>query len=241
MPISNIDKRRQIRLNKFKEEKEIISMWVKHMKLLQSKRNNVTIVELPKPIRKGYVRFFILREDVAKSDDASFYRRFLPLIQSKQYAPDKKFERKEYPSKKMVAMTHEVQPIEHKKWNELNFTPKQAALFEKTWIYISNFNGKVLKTGRYVYVFKKPWMFVSKIEPHYVTHKVLIDPDLESQIQELSNKIDRNNLGPKAAKVMGWKWGWKWGWRDWEDTKKKVIEKIIEKEKNSDLVNYLIE
>lgn len=236
MPTENIDKRRQTRLNKFKEEKEVLSLWMKHMRLLNSKRNNVTIVELPKPIRKGYTRFFILREDISKSDDASFYKKFLPEIQSRQYSSNKDFERKEYPSKKMVPMEHSIQPIEHKRWNELNYSPKQAAMFEKIWKYNTNFHGKVLKTGRFVYVFKKPWMFVPKVEPHYVTHKILINPDLESQIKELSNKIDRNNLGPKASKLMGWKWGW----RDWEDAKQKLIEGIIEKEKKESLLNFYI-
>lgn len=234
MPIDNLDRHRIRRLEKARTEKEIIALWVKYMKLLRTKREHRELVELPKPVRKGYKRLFVLRQDVARSDDGSFYKKFLPELQNVQYSNEKEFMQREYPSRKLKPMGHNLKAIEHKRWNELNYTPKQKALFDEVWIPNRDHRGRMSRGGRYVYVFKKSWMFVSKIEPHYITHRFIINPQLHSEIQEHCNRIDRNNLGPKAAKAMGWRWGW----RDWKHMRLKIFEEIIEKEKETIMKDY---
>lgn len=47
-------------------------------------------------------------------------------------------------------------------------------------------------------------MFVLRTEPYYLTHRTVVNPQLESELRELSNKIDSQNLMPKISKVMGW-------------------------------------
>lgn len=234
MPLDNLDKHRIRRIDKAKEEKEIIGLWMKNMKLLRTKRGNRELVELDKPVRKGYKRFFVLRADIARGTEASFYRKFLPEIQVKQYCNDKEFLQREYPSRKLKPMGHNPKQIEHKRWNELNYSAKEKAMFDELWIPNRDHRGRMAKGGRFVYAFKKPWMFVSKIEPHYITHRFVINPQLESELQELHNKIDRNNLGPKAAKAMGWSYGW----RDWKHMRTKIFEEIIDKEKQTIMKDY---
>lgn len=68
-------------------------------------------------------------------------------------------------------------------------------------------------------------MFIMKVAPHYITHRLIIDPQLESQLRELENKIERQNLTPKISKIMGWRYGW----RDFYDRKKMIIEKETDK------------
>jgi hypothetical protein len=229
MPIDNINKRRQKQLDKAKEEKKLLSIWSRYMKLLSSKRNNVEIVELDKPVRSGYHRFFVLREDVARSDDAPLYKKLLVEMQSHQYSKNKEFLYKSYPSNKLVPMEHNLSFIEHKRWNELNYTPKQAAMFDQLWIQHRDVRGRLTKSGRYVFAFKKPWAFVAKVQPHYITHRIVINPQLESEIKELYDKIYHAHVGPKLFKLMGWKWSSDHD--DWEKTRTKILEKIIEKEK----------
>jgi len=220
--MKEVGKRRQRRMDKFENEKELISLWKKKWRLMQGKRS-LNWVELPKPERWGYKRFFVMREDVAKSKEADFYRGILKMIQNTILSRDKKFEYKDYKTKTKKPILQEVAGIDHKEWNKLlaagKLTTKQQNCFEKRW--------KMHKYGRggsWVFEFKKPWMFVTKTQPHYITHRIVINPQLESELQELSNRIERQNLEPKISKLMGWS-----SYSEWKIAKKLLIEKETDK------------
>src|SRR5574343_1113046 len=163
---------RSYRLQKNKEEKEIIALWRKKIRLLASRRN-MNKVELEKPIRWGYKKFFTLREDIARSPDAKVYLGILPYVQNTIYCRRKDFTQKSYKTKKMVEMEHSLNSISHKKWNEIEstLTPKQKSLFEKYW----HQNKYAKNAGEWKYRLIKTWMFVPKIEPHYKTHELILD------------------------------------------------------------------
>lgn len=198
--MKEISTRRQKRLNKKDAEKSLIALWRKQLKLFQAsmKRN---LVELDKPIRNGYMRFFVLREDVAKSREAHVYRQILPLLQHKVWCSNKKFLTKSYKTKKFVPMEQALKDIEHKEWNKLQLTEKQKALFKQVWRQ-NKYNPK---TGRYTFEFIKPWVFVYKIEHHYKTHQLIMDPDLESELAQINNTINSQRLWPKFGKILGWR------------------------------------
>lgn len=235
MPLDNISKRRQTQLQKERDAKQMLSMWSRYLKLVNSKRGNVELVELPKPVRSGYVRFMVLREDVARSEDARLYAPLLAELQKYQYSKNKDFLKKDYKTGKMVSMEYEPKQITHKRWNELNsgpnkLTAKQVAMFDQFWIQDRDYRGRMLKSGKYVWVFKKMWAFKIKVQPNYITHRMLINPKLESELKELYDKIYGSAyLGPKVFKLMGWKWTSDRD--DWEKTRTKILERIIEKEK----------
>jgi hypothetical protein len=221
--MKTIDKRRQKRMDKKENEKDLISLWKKKMKLMQGKRA-LNWVELSKPERWGYKRFFVLREDVAKSREAEFLKGILKLVQNTVFSRDKKFEYKDYKTKKKLPIEQSVGFIAHKDWNKLiaenKLTEKQKNCFEVRW----RFN-KGGKSGYWVYVLIKDYMFVTKVQLHYVTHRLIINPQLESELKELSNRIETQGLWPKISKVFGWSNGCK----DYIDAKKKLIENATDK------------
>jgi hypothetical protein len=210
-------------MDRFENEKELISIWKKKNRLMQGKRA-LNLVELPKPERWGYKRFFVLREDVAKSREAAFFQGILKLIQSTIISRDKKFEYKDYKTKTKKPIMQYVKDIDLRSWNKLiaegKLTDKQQSFFERKWK-----NNPGNKGGYWVYEFKKPWVFELRKQPHYITHRILLDPKLESELTELENRIDRQNLLPKISKIMGWKYGW----RDFYDRKKMIIENATDK------------
>lgn len=218
-----VDKHRQRKFDKQKEEKSILGLWRKQTRLWNAKRN-LNKIELEKPRRHGYKRFFILRDDVAKGRDASIYRPLLKYLQTFVYCKDKKFLRKDYKTKKMVPIEQSIQSIDHRSYNKIEptLTEKQKVLFERYWRQ----NPINPKNGEWRYRFKKPWMFVEKIEPHYITHVIEIDPTLESQLREILNKIEANNMMPKINKMMGWNKNYD----DYETIRHKLMSKIIDKE-----------
>lgn len=201
--MKEIEVRRQRRIDKDNAEKAIISTYRKYMRLIRAK-HSMRLVELEKPIRSGYKKYFVLREDVAKSREAHVYREILKHVQSVTYSRDKKFLYKDYKTKKMLPVQHTPRPIDHRNWNKIleagALTIKQRAMFIQVW---KQTNPKNPKVGHYQWVFQKDWVFAEKIEPHYKTHSLMLDPQLESQLQEVMNKIERNNLWPKIDKAIG--------------------------------------
>jgi len=216
-------------------------MWTKKWKLVNSKRGHVELVELPKPIRHGYKRSFVLRDDVARSDDAKILREVLKEIQHVQFSKNKEFEYRNYTDRKMKPMEHEPNPIEHKKWNELqkkSATFKIARvidMFEEIWIANRDFRGRIMKSGRNVFVFRKRWMLAEKVEPNYMTHRFIINPQLESELQELHNHIVNHNLERKLSKATSRSSSWR---DDWAETKELYLGKILDREKNEILKTY---
>ena len=53
---------------------------------LEKQRRNLPLVPLEKPYQKGYVRFFVLREDVRQGKQADFFATLLEKINTFQYA-----------------------------------------------------------------------------------------------------------------------------------------------------------
>ena len=50
-------------------------------------------------------------------------------------------------------------------------------------------------------------LFISlKTKTNYITHRFLIDPKLDSELKEIENKIERNNLWPQIANAFSWDW-----------------------------------
>lgn len=72
--------------------------------------------------------------------------------------------------------------------------------------------------------YDKPYVFILKIEPYYVTHQVIINPQLESEMRELHNRIKSQGLMPKISKIMGWK-----NDLEWVDRRRLLIERGVEK------------
>jgi hypothetical protein len=126
-----------------------------------------------------------------------------------------------------------VKDIDLREWNKLiaagKLTDKQQSFFERKWK-----NNPGNRGGYWTFEFKKPWVFEMKRQPHYITHRILIDPKLESELTELSNRIERQNLTPKISKIMGWKYGWK----DFYDRKKMIIENETDKLLKEELVGF---
>lgn len=213
------DHSRATRLGKQKQDKEAIALWRKKIRLMNSKRN-MNKVELEKPIRWGYKKFFVLREDVAKGPDAKVYLGVLPYIQNTIYCKRKDFTKKSYKTKKMVEMEHSLNDISHKKFNEISetLTLKQRSLFVKYW-YTTKYHSKTIG-GEWRYRLMKDWMFVPKIDVHYVTHQLILDPLLESELAEIENRIYRDGIWNKIVKhAFGG------SYYDRDDLRKKLIDK----------------
>jgi hypothetical protein len=127
-------------------------------------------------------------------------------------------------------MNHNLSSIDHKKWNQISdkLTEKQRGLFQIYWQQSPNNPNP--KVGHWAYRLVKQYMFVPKIEPHYKTHSIILNPDLESEIKEIENKIEKNNLMPKLMKSLGWSNGRYYDY--YGSRRNKLIENLYDDEAN---------
>lgn len=76
-------KRRKQRMQIEAEDKLLIKKY-KEQKALWKAQRDRQWVRLEPPVQRGYIRFFVLRPDVARSKDASLLLKILDKINTKQ-------------------------------------------------------------------------------------------------------------------------------------------------------------
>jgi len=192
--------RRKTRLQKEDKEKHIIGL-EKKQKILYQQEKDLPWLPLDIPYQKGWKRFFVLRDDVARSRDADFFTELLLKINTTQHANNKSFtKRKKKKRKKIeVAIQQTLKSYDESDWNSPKYcklNEKEKALFKLTKRWCNQ-----RKCFYNEYIFTEPWRFVLKIKPHFITHYKMHDNVLEQQIAELENHIENHHLQHKMAKL----------------------------------------
>ena len=153
--------------------------------------------ELDKPIRWGYEKIFVLRKDITKRDDVKQIQILLDMVNAGIISRDKKFLYKNWKTKKMEPMKHELDYISHKEYNKL--TRKQQLhfkeVYKKDWRDIYSLVGFELTLPDYY--------FVEKIQPYYVTRVLKTDPELQSEYDRIVQEIDHSGLWGKLDSLFG--------------------------------------
>ncbi len=200
-------------------EKEFIQLDKKRRSLRKIK-NDLPFIDLEEPYQKGWKRFFILRDDVARSNAADFFNNILHKINTVKYSYRKDFKkRKRVKGKKADVLREQfTKALDQNEFGKLNFIEKEAAYF--SWQLV-----KVRCSDKYVkmLVFNEPWRFTLKIIPNIITQVKMIDVQLESQIRELDNYMESNNLEPKINKAKSRHTKHKW---DYDTKEKYKFEKM---------------
>lgn len=82
--------RQKKRLQKKDLDKQLLRM-ERELNRLEEIKSNQPVVPLEKPYQKGWIRKFVLRSEVEKSDKAAFYQEILDKINSYQHHYDQSF------------------------------------------------------------------------------------------------------------------------------------------------------
>ena len=151
------------------------------------------------PVQKGWKRFFVLREDVARSADAQFFENILKKINTKKiyWKKDFKVKKRKFGKKIYVVQTQELFKPDAYEFSKLKFTEKEKTFFDAEFSY-DKWQGKLIKR----YVFNEPWRFVLCIRPNMIDRKRKIDPEKELRLDEISNYITRNNYDKRLHRII---------------------------------------
>lgn len=191
--------RRRKRLLKKELEKKLIALG-KERNTLRRAQYMAPPVELEEPVRKGWKRYFVLREDVARQPKAAFFQNILDKINTVEYSKDKKFSAKKRKKRSQyIIRTQKLRPV-----YEHEFThPKRAQFTEKEREYFVPAYFRYSPKDRYheVFFFVQPWRFVLKIEPHWITHVKAWDQAAETRLLEITRYLEKENLMHKMIKL----------------------------------------
>ena len=184
---------------------------IKRQKILFKQRRELPLVPLEKPYQKGYVRFFVLREDVRQGKQADFFATLLEKINTFQYADTRKFQKKKKRRGKRVyiARKQELYSFSQWEWERAlergKFTQKERAYFAK----IECFNRQKDRFEIH-YEFTEAWRFELRVKPNMITHYRPVDIAIERELAELDKIIDDyKNWGIIHSKIYGRSYSWR--------------------------------
>ena len=184
---------------------------IKRQKVLFKQRRELPLVPLEKPYQKGYVRFFVLREDVRQGKQADFFETLLEKINTYQYADTRKFQKKKKRRGKRVyiARKQELYSFSQWEWERAlergKFTQKERAYFAK----IECFNRQKDRFEIH-YEFTEAWRFELRVKPNMITHYRPVDIAIERELAELDKIIDDyKNWGIIHSKIYGRSYSWR--------------------------------
>ncbi|HTI08211.1 MAG TPA: hypothetical protein VL832_06630 [Puia sp.] len=179
--------------------KRLIQLAKQRNKCWQARRQ-LPWIPLTEPYQKGWIRFFVLREDVKRSRNAVFYQTLLDKINTFQHHSDKMFKvKRRWRGKKI----YEVKAQSLKEISEWEWNSPKCKLTEQEKMFF--YRKETLDySGRNIiiqYAYVDPWRFVLQIRPYMITKIKMIDADLEREIQQLENHIEKNHLQHKIYKM----------------------------------------
>lgn len=228
--------RREKRFLKKIRDKELIALDRKRQELWEERAKGVEYVEI-EPYRNGYIRYFDLREDLVGRSDYKYLREALDACYIEQYCRNKKFRfaRKYHRTRYSRYFTGEMKlgVLQDKEYSKLSDGAK--VFFEK--------EEKVSWSGVVYPLWHSSfpvWMLVVKIKPHYIRYRKVYNVDVESQLQELRNKIERNDLDVKINHVRGYKSYWRDDW-DLSLDRKRMINRTMDREMEEEIKDFINE
>ena len=234
--------RRKKRLVKKDFDKQLHAIYVRERKLFVDKRN-LPLIPLENPYQQGWVRYFVLREDVLRSPNADFFQNLLTKINTYKYSNAKSFSRKvRKKGKKIIVEEHQelyrVCPLH---WNckKFGLTEKEKAYFT----FVVEWS-EVFKRFLHYYKFNESWRYVLRVRPHFITHRKAIDEVLESELQWIDNRITNYHLRNKINRLKSGRGHYK-GYYDEDEkpkygdpNKNKSLQKLYEDYVNEKIEEY---
>jgi len=186
------------------QEKQLLKLYREYRNTWDNSKDHGTWVEVT-PYQKGWIRFYVLRDDAKNRADAYRLRKVLDLANSKIYSSIEDFTRAVWKKGRIVKGLREniKQPLKFLNEREYENIPSDIKKYFRRLEWTEK---RTYPTKHYVtivgYVVTVPEYFVFHVEPNIITHHFLPDGEWESRIQEIRNKITRDNLWPKINKAM---------------------------------------
>lgn len=172
-------------------------------------RRNIPWIPLDKPYQRGFVRFFVVREDVMRSKDGDFFEGILKKINTYMYSESRRFlkKKRKFGRRVYVAREQKLKQISSYSWNDpkLGLTPRERQYFLKQEEYCP-----ARKMYVPYYEFTESWRFTLRTRPNMITHYKPVDFELEKEYAELGDYLGQYKIvGIIHKTIYGKSYPWK--------------------------------
>jgi hypothetical protein len=199
-------------------DKQLLKIGKEEDRLFTQKRN-LGWEPLVPPIQRGWKRFFVLRDDVARSKHALFFENILAKINTYDWSHRKDFKKKK---RRFGRKKYEVRPqklLRPYEWEfqKIGFTEVEKQFFHEVWEM--NCRRQLVKR----YVFNEPWRFVLRIRPYMIDKVRKRDAVLDKRLDEISGYLERNDYRKRLSKLLYGCDPYRW-WKGEDEREKNVLK-----------------
>jgi hypothetical protein len=205
--------------NKYDEVSKEYWTLLARQEAVETAQKNLNYIELDKPVHRGWNAEYVLRDDVARREDAWLFNALLANCGSKVWCKDKSFKRKIHKGKEEI-LKPSFGRIYESEWK--TFIPAAQKYFT---VSTNPDDHPCSWRGRIYYCNLPWWYFTIKITKHYVTHYQEHDEILEQEEAWVENKL----RDPKFLKFRGKGWGNNWTAPKWYRKKQNSNRRIQHK------------
>jgi hypothetical protein len=197
--------RRKKRMQHEDFEKKLLALHREQRELYKQERA-LGWIELKPPVMRGWKRFFVLREDVARSKHAAFFEGILNKINKVEYSSRKDFKVKKRRGGKKVHVARDQQLLRPDEYHfrKLGFSEKETQLFEVRYV-----KEKWMKQPQKIFVFVEPWRFVLRVRPNMITRIRARDEQIERRKHYINSFLEKNALQGKLSRLLGDSYRWR--------------------------------
>lgn len=187
MPLDRWTSRREKRLQREQERKEALRLARRQHELTMARRRGElgTVVEVDPPIHAGWERYFVVRHDFRRSDEAPYLDRVLTLCQRVESCSRRGVvKQRDYKrGGKLYEVPHKLKRISAEKYWLL--TPKLQTYFV---LAVEREDG-VIDTRNPEFEVAHPWKFSSRVRESFITHRLIPDSDAASEVAEIDELL----------------------------------------------------
>ncbi len=189
----------------------------KEDRALALKKRNLGWEPLVPPIQNGWKRFFVLREDVARSKHAPFFENILKKINTRDWSHRKDFmvKYRRFGKKKYRVKGQKLLQPDLNHFAKLEFTDEEKQFFHPEYFYEKWRDIPMVR-----FVFNEPWRFVLRVRPHLIDKVRVLDSEIESRRKEIDNYLDRNYYDHVLYRILHGHGKYSY-WKDYEKEKEK--------------------
>lgn len=203
--------RRKTRMQYEDLEKTLIKLDKERTKLYRQKRN-LGWIELNPPVMRGWKRYFVLRDDVARSKHADFFQGILNKINTIQHSDTRKFTAKKRKWGRKIQVERDQQLLKPDEYHfrKSGFSEREKQFFSEVISLYKN---------RYYYkkyVFVEPWRFVLSVRPNMITKARVRDEAIERRLVEISQYLEQRNLVGTLERLLRGRYKYK----EWRNNRK---------------------
>lgn len=165
------------------------------------------LVPLEQPYPRGWERWFEWTPEALRRDDAARLPKLLEVLQNREVSRWQDFRRYVWKLRKEIPIPHEIP-----QWSLWSYT--KLKLPNELWGYFETYpHGPLSQPGHLEYLreirwggpitFRHPHWLVSRLGPHWITHRRVAMPEVESRIAEIEAWMDRTRGWQKLSRLHG--------------------------------------